>query len=255
MKIGITEHADAGINFAWEQALPSVDGAILITKNLNPVFQKKVLNLHKAGFPVIIHCTCTGWGNTTFEPCVPKYEKQLNWLKDFIEAGFPAERIVLRVDPVFPSEAGITRVLQMIDYYHSLNLPEDKIRYRMSIVDEYNHVKDRYIANNFVPLYGDKFGPSTSQVDLVGQTLASTGLKFATCAEDALTVKYPDTFVLKGCISHDDLDILGLQTNETMSENPQKRTGCHCLSCKQELFDIKLRQPCPHNCIYCFWKN
>lgn len=254
MKIGITEYGDAGIDLRWIDKVDKVDGLLLITKNLNPIFQSKVIELHKNDVPIIVHCTCTGWGHTSFEPCVPDYHKQLDWLKSFIDAGFPAERIVLRIDPIFPSKAGLTRVLEMLDYYHSLNLPENKIRYRMSVVDEYKHVKDRYKAQGFEPLYGDAFYANEQQMRLVGETLSRTPYVFGTCAEDLLANDFADHFVIKGCISKDDLDILGLPSDPTLFENPQKRNMCHCLSCKYELLNAP-RQRCAHKCIYCFWKD
>jgi hypothetical protein len=253
MKIGITEWGDAGIDLRWTEKVDKVDGMILITKNLNPVFQTKVLEYHRSGVPIIIHCTCTGWGHTSFEPCVPDYRKQLNWLKDLIDNGFPAEQIVLRIDPIFPSEAGLNRILEMLAYFQSLKLPENKIRYRMSVVDEYAHVKARYKEQGFIPLYGTELYANESQMALVGDTLSKLPYTFGTCAEDKLATKYPDTFKIKGCISKEDLEILGLQYDPTLFENPQNRSMCHCLSCKTEI--LTPRKACPHRCIYCFWKD
>ena len=59
MKIGITEYGDAGVDFRWENKLKEIDGVILITKNLNDTFIKKVLN-HMSEIPIVVHCTCTG---------------------------------------------------------------------------------------------------------------------------------------------------------------------------------------------------
>lgn len=70
MKIGITEYGDAGVDFRWENKLKEIDGVILITKNLNDTFIKKVLN-HMSEIPIVVHCTCTGWGHTRMEPNVP----------------------------------------------------------------------------------------------------------------------------------------------------------------------------------------
>ena len=47
--------------------------------------------------------------------------------------------------------------------------------------------------------------------------------------------------------------VMGLPMDESMYENPQKRTGCHCLSCKTELLTPRVK--CEHNCVYCFWKS
>lgn len=252
IKIGITEYGDAGIDYRWESKLATVDGAILITKNINPLFRKKVLE-HLRETPIIIHCTCTGWGNTAIEPHVPGYKAQLLNLKFLLEAGFPAGNIVLRIDPVFPTEQGLEKVREVLTFFHSLELPEKEIRYRMSIVDEYPHVRDRYSEAGIKPIYKGKFGPSGEQIKAVAKVFSEFPYIFATCAEDTLAKVAPDTFISKGCCSIEDLQIMGLaEKAKDMFENPQKRAGCHCLSCKTEL--LKPRIECSHKCMYCFWK-
>lgn len=252
MKIGITEHGDAGIDFRWETKLKDMNAAILITKNLNDTFIEKVLKASK-NHKLIIHCTCTGWGGTVMEPNVPDYKTQLNQLSKLINAGFPAKNIVLRIDPIFPSEAGLNRVNDVLTYFHSLNLPENEIRYRMSIVDEYPHVRERYAEANLQPLYNGNFYPSYNQLNQVGDALSKFPYKFATCAEDKLATKFPNTFEIKGCISKDDLAIFDIDYDPALFENPQRRSGCHCLSCKTEMLTPRLK--CSHNCLYCFWRN
>lgn len=252
MRIGITEYGDAGVDFRWENKLKEIDGVILITKNLNDTFIKKVLN-HMSEIPIVVHCTCTGWGHTRMEPNVPDYKQQLSQMKKLIESGFPASRMVLRIDPIFPTEKGVKRVHEMLNYYHSLGLPENEIRYRISIVDEYPHVRERYQKLGFTPMYGGSFYPSDEQRNLVGNALSEYPYQFDTCAEDVLAYKFPATFRIKGCISTEDLQIMGIKYDGTFPENPQGRNGCHCLACKTEL--LTPRKKCPHNCLYCFWKD
>lgn len=252
MRIGITEYGDAGVDFRWENKLKEIDGVILITKNLNDTFIKKVLS-HMNEVPIVVHCTCTGWGHTRMEPNVPDYKQQLSQMKKLIESGFPASRMVLRIDPIFPTEKGIKRVHEMLNYYHSLGLPENEIRYRISIVDEYPHVRERYKKLGFTPMYGGSFYPSEEQRNLVGNALSEYPYQFDTCAEDILAYKFPATFRIKGCISTEDLQIMGIKYDGTFPENPQGRNGCHCLACKTEL--LIPRKKCPHNCLYCFWKD
>lgn len=252
MKIGVTEYGDAGVDFRWEDRLREVDGAILITKNLNSVFQQKIFS-HMTEKPIIVHCTCTGWGGTVMEPNVPNYKQQLDWLCGFIKSGFPAERIVLRIDPIFPTLNGLHNVLCVFHYLNMLDIPTNKLRYRISVVDEYPHVRERYAELGFSPMYGGNFYPSQEQLELVGKTLSSLPYKFATCAEDKLADMFPDTFEVKGCVSTDDLMLMNLSTDASFTENPQHRVGCHCLSCKYELLN-KPRKKCPHNCLYCFWR-
>lgn len=248
MKIGITERGDAGINTVWVSKINTVDGMILITKNLTGTFISSVLDLHKKGYKIIVHCTCTGYGHSELEPNVPPYRIQLNSLKLLIDMGFPAQNCVLRIDPIFPSEKGLNKVKEVMKYFMSLNTGVTRIR--VSIVDEYRHIKERYRQRGWSPLYGDNFGPSASQVHAVACILQNYPYIFETCAEETLC-NYSDKCVIQGCISNQDLHIMGLP-DVSMIQNPQGRKGCHCLSCKTEL--LTERKPCPHQCVYCFWR-
>ena len=54
MKIGITERGDASIDYQWKGKLPSVDGAILITKNLTDQFIDTVIKCYENGDKLIV---------------------------------------------------------------------------------------------------------------------------------------------------------------------------------------------------------
>ena len=129
MKIGITERGDASIDYSWVDKLNNVDGAIIITKNLNEKLQTKILEASK---PIIVHCTCTGWGGSYLEPNVPNYKEQLNNLKSLIDKGFLKSHCVLRIDPIIPTTEGIERVKNVLEYAKDLYL-FDTIRIRISI--------------------------------------------------------------------------------------------------------------------------
>ena len=248
MKIGITERGDAGINLSWVSKVNSIDGMVLITKNLTEMFCLQVLNLYNKGYKIIVHCTCTGYGASELEPNVPDYKTQLNSLKNMIDRGFPADHCVLRIDPIFPSERGLNRVREVLNYFISLNTGVTRIR--ISLVDEYKHVKERYRQRGWNPLYGDNFGPSYEQKQLVANLLNQYSFQYELCAEDDF-LKMLNNGQIIGCISAKDLHIMGIPV-ETMTTNPQNRKGCHCLSCKTEL--LTDRKQCPNGCIYCFWR-
>ena len=103
MKIGITEHGDAGIDLRWKDRLTDMDGAILITKNITNAFTQAVFDVVK-NTPIILHATCTGWGGTVMEPNVPDYKTQLVNTKHLIDICPDLCDVVLRVDPVFPTQ-------------------------------------------------------------------------------------------------------------------------------------------------------
>ena len=253
MRIGITERGDAGINLLWVPKMHSVDGAVLITKNITKQFALNVLDLHKKGHKIIVHCTCTGYGGTPLEPNVPDYTAQLFALASLIQEGFPAEQCVLRIDPIFPSEKEMDKLHKVLTYFGSLNTGVKRIR--ISVVDEYSHVKERYIQHGWTPLYFG-FQANDIQLNRVIENIAMYPYRYEVCAENRLyqlsLERYPELFSVTGCISNKDLEILGIPVTE-MTINPQKRSGCHCLSCKTELFTE--RKVCPNQCVYCFWKG
>jgi hypothetical protein len=251
MKIGITERGDAGINLAWKNKLVCVDGAILITKNITDQFIEAVITAYDKNKHLIVHCTCTGLGHTIIEPNVPNYKTQLQQLNKLIERGFPKTNCVLRIDPIFPTPKGLNKVKDVMDKATELNLLPC-MRVRISVLDEYRHVKERFRTAGFEPLY-DGFTAPAEMMNAVVQTLTPFDTVFECCAEPMLTKLNPDKFITTGCVSKTDLNIMGIPLDPNIYLNPQNRNGCACLSCKTEL--LTERKQCPHKCLYCFWKN
>ena len=203
------------------------------------------------GDKLIVHATCTGWGETDFEPNVPDYKTQLHQLKKLINKGFPADYCVLRIDPIFPTLFGLKRVMEVLHEFEKQQTGIQRIR--ISIYDEYNHVKERLKAAGYNPCYGKNFYASQKQMENVANALRSFSYQFETCAEDLLAKKYPNSFKQVGCVSNKDIDLMGLASVLNKEENGQQRTGCHCLTCKTELLTNKYR--CPNQCIYCYWRD
>ena len=170
MRIGITERGDASIDYTWMSKVSSMDGTILITKNLTDKFIQTVVNLHSNGTRLIVHATCTGWGSTAFEPNVHEYKWQLAQLKKLIDTGFPASHCVLRIDPIFPTENGLRRVREVLQEFKRLDT--DVKRIRISVYDEYRHVKERLKAKGYQPYYGDRFYANSQQMLSVANTLS-----------------------------------------------------------------------------------
>lgn len=250
MRIGITECGDAGLDLTWYDKIKNnkVDGAVLITKQITPKFIEKIMDLYRTGHKIIVHCGCTGWGSTVVEPNVPKYKDQLAMLCELIKSGFPETNCVLRIDPIFPTPNGIKRVCEVIDEAYRLGLLPD-LRVRISVLDEYKHVKERFKEAGFAPIYGDNFYAPKHMMDDVVTALSQYDLQFETCAEKFLN--HGNIFVHVGCISERDLRIMGLEQKNAYT-NPQNRSGCLCLSCKTELLENKCQ--CPHRCLYCYWR-
>lgn len=247
MKIGITERGDAGIDLSWTNKAQNMDVSILITKNITNKFLENVRKLQETN-NLIIHATCTGWGGTYMEPHVPSYEKQLTQLKKLTEF-FPKSQCVLRIDPIIPTTKGLRCVQLVLDKACDLGLMP--MRVRVSIVDEYRHVKERLAKTNRKPIYDqDRKYPNRTETQAVKALLESyKNFQFETCAE---TYLIGQNIEHTGCVSKKDLDIFGLIT-ENINVNPQQRTGCLCLTGKTEMLENKHR--CPHKCLYCYWRD
>ena len=267
MKIGVTERGDAGIDLSWTSKLENneVNGAVLITKNITPAFIDNVGRLNKMGKKIIVHATTTGWGGSVVEPHVPTYQQQIKSLVRLIEHGsssdnlinqdFPAEHCILRIDPIIPTPQGLICVKNVLLEMEKYPEIYEKIRIRVSVLDEYKHVKKRLADAGFASFYPDsQFQASEKQMQQICTILAKyrQNKKIETCAESKLS-SMSDIFEPIGCLSKKDLDIMGLQLPPNLTENIQQRAGCHCLSCKTELLSHKHR--CPHGCLYCYWND
>lgn len=246
MNIGITERGDASLDYSWMKKMHTVDGAILITKNVSSSFIDAVMQQSK---PVIVHATCTGWGGTWLEPNVPAYMTQLNNIKSLLAAGFPKSRVVLRIDPIIPTDEGIAKACAVIEEAKRMCLLPG-MRVRVSVLDEYPHVRDRLIAAGHGPFLNGYFQASYYAFSRIDEILSSYKIDIETCAEPHLN--HSLWFERLGCVSECDLKIMGLPVEES-AVNPQNRKGCLCLSCKTELLANK--HPCAHGCLYCYWKD
>ena len=242
LKIGITEAGDAALDFAWLDKIDTVDGVVLVTKNLTDKLIDAILK-HKD--KIILHATCTGMGGTMIEPNVPDYKHQLAQVSKLMKAGFPEQQITIRVDPIVPTEKGLQTAQKVID-------ASPIKRFRISVLDTYPHVRARFAANN-VPLpYGNSFQASPAQFANMRKWLSEQNKDciFETCAETNFAGL--DNVKAIGCVSEKDLVTLGLPTDGIYRTGLQRRT-CLCLSCKTELLTHKAR--CPHGCLYCYWKD
>ena len=258
--IGMTERGDAGINHIWAEKIknPNCAGAILITKAIwNKLFRQKALTALQLK-PIIIHAGITGWGNTKMEPFVPKYENSIEAVRELIDSGFPADHIVLRVDPIYPTDEGIERATNVIKMAKAI-IPDVK-RIRISIYDDYHNAREEILRRGFPAIDSitkwkneTERRPTPEQVDRVAKALIAVrpDQVYECCAEPEIAKAYPDHFVWTGCLSKKDCDIMHITVPEGTTINNQQRFGCRCLSLKRELLSEKKR--CAHNCAYCYW--
>ena len=247
-KIGITERGDAGLDFSWREKIWSkTDGrAILITKNLSAAFCKAVLEETAKGAKLIIHATITGLGGTFIEPNVREPDKNLHNLCALMRAGFPAENLVLRVDPIIPGYEDYA--FAVIDKAIALGILP-RVPCKISVLDGYKHVHLRFQDAGH-PLNFTGFAPPKAVFDEInsrlGYYITMHGVNFTCCAESDLPYA-----TKAGCVGERECGILDVKL-PTQGVNPQGRNGCLCLcEVKTELLENKRR--CPHQCLYCYW--
>ena len=164
-KIGITEAGDAGVDLSWEEKLDDVDAAVLITKCVSPDFFDAALK-HKD--KLVIHTTITGYGHSALEPNVPTPYEEFAAIMELAKAGFPMEKIVIRIDPIIPTEKGLSVAYRTMISFMEMGFQ----RYRVSVIDMYPHARSRF-KNAGLPLpYGDNgFAPSQAQLSKVDDML------------------------------------------------------------------------------------
>jgi DNA repair photolyase len=273
LKIGITEAGDASIDYSWIEKIKEMDMAILITKNITDKFIEEIM---KVKDKVILHATCTGYGGTVLEPNVPKYQLQLDQVKKLISIGFPKEQIVIRVDPVIPTYKGFGNLMKVVSY-----ISKDVKRFRVSILDNYKHVQERFAKNNLPVLYDGNFQASDEEFENADSVLRQLkkiyGVVFESCAEPKLT----ETEKI-GCVSQKDLSLFGLKVDN--NDLKGQRPTCLCVAGKTEMLTHKRYgkclkfgiednigscgignncKTCEHHdvygcsngCLYCYWKS
>ena len=244
LKIGITERGDPSLDFSWVEKSEKMDGVILITKNLtDKVIECAQKNIDK----YIFHVTCPGYGGTVIEPNIPVFYEQLNQAKKLLDMGVSVERVVIRIDPIIPTDKGMMTAGKV--FLNAIKMGFK--RFRISVMDAYPHVRERMIAQGIEPPYGEMFtAPSAmfENVDSLVRQLKNLhpDLSIESCAEG----KLKET-MHTGCVSERDLDILGIQHN-VVDNSGYQRKGCLYCSAKTELLSNK--KQCPYRCIYCYWK-
>jgi hypothetical protein len=154
---------------------------------------------------IIIHATITGFGGSKLEPNVPKPEFAFIGLEVLLEKfknHYPLDRIVLRVDPIIPTPKGFEIAKKIIDKGKALGIK----RIRISFLDNYPHVKERFTLANIPQLKYDFHAPLEDRIK-IWEDLG----KPEVCGEPGIQCT--------GCISKLDCEVLGvLPINKTSQQ-------------------------------------
>lgn len=230
IKVGVTERGDPGLDFSWYEKRKNYDGLILITKKLSDEFIEKAKNTN-----CIVHATITGLGGSVYEPNVPDSEESIYYFNRLCDV-ISSKRVVLRIDPIIPTKECVERALNI---YRDLHTEQTyKTRVRVSFLDNYSHVKQRFIKAGLEPLPYNFHAPLELRKEILklfpdAEVCGEPGIKSI------------------GCVSEKDLEILGVEMPKNAVKGFQ-RTECNCLSIKKEIFTK--RKQCPNKCLYCYWK-
>lgn len=225
------------------------DGNLIITKRLTDKLIEKILENKKK---IILHCTVTGMGGSKIEPLVPVKEWSYNQVKKLIEQGFPVEQIVLRIDPIIPTEKGTETALSVIELFNDLSIK----RVRISFLDAYSHVLERFKENKINPPYETFNAPESLRIDSCKKLLEKCneyGITLEMCGEPPFKANGVLMQTLP-CLSQKDIEILKLTDKIILEGNKEARTHCGCPNNKTELIKDKPHQ-CNNKCLYCFWRD
>lgn len=240
-RIGVTEAGEIAYNLDVFDRL--YKGNIIITKRLTDKLIEKLIE-HKD--KIILHLTITGFGSTRIEPFVPSPQTTLEKLQKLIDGGFPTDHIVLRVDPIVPTIKGLNTATSVLRLFRGLGIK----RVRISFLDNYKHVRERFKEIG-VELYNGKF-----HAPLKERLKCLTAIKYCVeeCGYESVEACGEPGIESIPCLSQKDIDILGLTDDITLEGSKGQRNSCHCPSNKTELIKIKPHK-CNNGCLYCYWKD
>lgn len=245
-RFGTTEISDPTFHLEIFDNL--YEGNLIITKRLTPKFIEKLI---KNKSKIILHICVTGFGGSKLEPFVPTKEVMHEHVLELINKGFPARQIVLRVDPIIPTEKGIETALSVIELFKDTGIK----RVRISFLDMYKHVKERFEQNNIPIPYNTFHADDDTRWDAFSKIFELTNmlyLELEMCGEPP--VGEPFKFETLPCLSQKDVDILCLTDKIKLVGNKGARKNCLCPQNKYELIKDKPK-PCNHGCLYCFWHS
>ena len=251
---GITENGDASLNYEWEQKLGEMDGSILITKKLTTIFRSLIVDYKYK--PFILHVSCTGYGGTVLEPNLDNYETTIDYIWGLIHlSNFRPERIVLRIDPIIPTAKGI-KVFENVVRCARDRIPE-VTRIRVSVLDMYPHVRERFKKAGLPNPYGDGyFQASPTMFRDLNKKIEELKKEFPELSfESCCETKLPAT-TATGCVSARDYEILGLKKPDESRKGQRK--NCMCLGDKKDMLTFKYNETgynhC-YGCLYCYWQT
>lgn len=218
-------------------------GNIIITKRLTDKLIEKLIEYKDK---IILHLTVTGMGSTRIEPFVPSPQTTLEKLQKLINGGFPTDHIVLRVDPIVPTIKGLNTATSVLRLFRGLGIK----RVRISFLDNYKHVRERFKEIG-VELYNGEF-----HAPLKERLKYLSDIKYCAeeCGYESVEACGEPGIESVPCLSQKDIDILGLTDEIVLEGSAEQRKSCGCPANKSELLRVKPHR-CDNKCLYCYWRD
>lgn len=242
-RVGVTETSEIAFNLDTFDRLYKAN--IIITKRLT---NDLIARLNEHYDKVILHLTCTGMGQTCIEPFVPSVDETKEKFIQLITLGFPIEQVVLRVDPIVPTDKGIRTATSVLEAFKGLGIK----RVRISFLDNYKHVRERFKDKGIDELYGGNFhAPLDDRVkylEMIKDCASECGYEVVEACGEPGIESTP-------CLSQRDIDILGLTDKIRLVGSANQRSSCSCPQNKSELITNGFNKKCDNRCLYCYVKG
>lgn len=248
-KVGITEAGE--ISFSLDTFDRLYDANIIITKRLTRGLVDKLV---EHSDKCILHLTVTGFGGSKIEPFTPPIDVTIKNTRELILKGFPVSQIVLRIDPIIPTDKGVETAVTVLKSFSELGIK----RIRLSFLDMYKHVQSRFKKEEIdIPdIYKNEDGTVKFHVSLEERTekLKQITDYAKAIGFDSVEVCGEPGIESISCLSQKDIDILGLTDKITLIGNKGQRGSCSCPANKTELLKVGRPHRCENACLYCFWR-
>lgn len=234
--VGITERGDAALDTTWQGA--DVDIFVLVTKA--PHLLPKDLPEH-----TIIHCTITGYGGTWLEPHVAPVSRTIPVYRRLVEQ-FGRRRVVLRVDPIVPQGEWWGKSLDVVGQAEG--------RIRISFIDAYDHARWRVQMSGHEVSEIFPWDGFHAPLEVRDRRLREIELRVG---HDSVEVCGEPGMSCTGCVSAADVLAVGFDCPLIVPSRlgRRQRPSCACVLTKRELLIKRKPRPCPHGCLYCYWRD
>lgn len=225
------------------QALAEGKKVVVYTKNLTDEI-KGLLLKHRA--QTVLHLTITGWGGTMLEPGVPFPDTQIEAMHRLIHAGYPSERITVRLDPIIPNFDGVETAKNVLS----------KLPTTIPVISSILQMYDRHAKLfNMFGIDKNQYSVKSGKSTFISKDQATKIYSYINPARwhKVSVCGHPYEIqgaIHDGCINKKTLELLSLPLVETLT---RQRPGCKCIGRKHQL--LNYQHTCTHGCLYCYAHN